>query len=361
MADALVDEVYAALVGLGADGASEPWPIGPLSDGQWSDLVGRCQTQRMVGALCELISQRQLDVTDSQLATALNAQLEAAHHALRVQRALLETADALRAAGISFAVLKGPALAHTIYPDPSQRDYLDLDILVADVDASVRALGARGIARLNDEVRAGFDRRFGKAVTLCNADRIEIDVHRTIAPGPFGQLAAAGQLLPAARSFTLAGVELPTLSTEEHLVQGCYHLVLGGDEPRGSNVRDIALLLSEPTLDAERVLALARGWKGEAVVAQAIRSCAERVPMTATPLTDWARSHNLSARERALLDSYRSGDRFGSMALATLRVLPWRERLAYMSALALPSRANLRTRALKRSSHLKRLGRFVKR
>lgn len=361
MTDALVDEVYAALVGLGVDGASEPWPIGPLSDAQWSVLLERCQKQRLVGSLCESIRQRHLDVSDAQLATALGLQIETAHHALRVQRALIETADAFRAKGISFVVLKGPAVAQTVYPEPSQRDYLDLDVLVSDIDGAVSALSQQGAVRVNDELRVGFDRRFGKAVTMRNADRIEIDVHRAIAPGAFGLLARGGELLPAARTFTIGGIELPTLSLEGHLVQGCYHLSLGDDDPRGSNVRDVALMLAAPALDTHEVIALARRWKGEAVLADAIRRCVDHVPMTATPLTDWARRYVVSQRDRDLLDSYRSPDRFGAMALSALRVLPWRQRAAYLRALVLPSAANLKTRSLTRSRHLKRLGRFAKR
>jgi hypothetical protein len=38
--------------------------------------------------------------------------------------------DALHAAGIPALLLKGAALVETVYPDPAQREMLDLDILV---------------------------------------------------------------------------------------------------------------------------------------------------------------------------------------------------------------------------------------
>ena len=42
--------------------------------------------------------------------------------------------DALEAAGIPSALLKGPALARTVYPDPALRQSVDIDLLVRPGD-----------------------------------------------------------------------------------------------------------------------------------------------------------------------------------------------------------------------------------
>ena len=49
--------------------------------------------------------------------------------------ALLDIAEAFRAAGIEFVVLKGMALAHSIYPKPEMRTMSDIDLLVGTKEA----------------------------------------------------------------------------------------------------------------------------------------------------------------------------------------------------------------------------------
>ena len=73
-----------------------------------------------------------------------------------------------RAAGVEAKVLKGSAVAHLDYPDPAQRTFGDVDLLVRsrDIDAAVRVLAAEGHARRSVEPRPGFDRRFGKGATF---------------------------------------------------------------------------------------------------------------------------------------------------------------------------------------------------
>ena len=77
-----------------------------------------------------------------------------------------------------------------MYADPALRSFGDVDILVggADFDAAVGALAALGFRRRFVEPRPGFDARFSKGACLERADGLEIDLHRTLAPGPFGML-----------------------------------------------------------------------------------------------------------------------------------------------------------------------------
>ncbi len=51
-------------------------------------------------------------------------------HALRVERVLLDVTLTLDRAGIDSRVLKGVALSHTAYSDPSERVFGDVDLLV---------------------------------------------------------------------------------------------------------------------------------------------------------------------------------------------------------------------------------------
>jgi hypothetical protein len=54
--------------------------------------------------------------------------------AVRAGRQIQEVVDALEAAGIESALLKGPALARTVYPDPALRQSVDIDIIVRPED-----------------------------------------------------------------------------------------------------------------------------------------------------------------------------------------------------------------------------------
>ena len=56
--------------------------------------------------------------------------LFAAARSMRAGRQIQEVVDALEAAGIPSVLLKGPALARTVYPDPALRQSTDIDLLV---------------------------------------------------------------------------------------------------------------------------------------------------------------------------------------------------------------------------------------
>jgi hypothetical protein len=97
---------------------------------------------------------------------------------LRRQAVLTEVLAALRAAGVRAALLKGCALAGTIYPDPATRPMLDLDLLVPAprmADAA-RALYVIGFARAG---KARTLSGYQHAVTFSRADTV-VELHRNI-------------------------------------------------------------------------------------------------------------------------------------------------------------------------------------
>lgn len=61
----------------------------------------------------------------------LAAQLQSRHHNSAPAKALIEVCDGLRAQGIPNLVLKGAAHAYSFYPDATQRQNTDHDVLVA--------------------------------------------------------------------------------------------------------------------------------------------------------------------------------------------------------------------------------------
>ena len=53
------------------------------------------------------------------------------------------------------------------------------------------------------------------------------------------------------------------------------------------------------------------------------------------PLLDWADANRPTRRDRQLIESYRDRDgRFRRQSLASLRVLPWSDRVPFLRALA---------------------------
>jgi len=97
---------------------------------------------------------------------------------LRRQAVLTEVLAALRAAGVRAALIKGGALAGTIYPDPATRPMLDLDLLVPAprlADAA-RALYALGFARAG---RAHTLSGYAHAVAFSRAEMM-VELHRGI-------------------------------------------------------------------------------------------------------------------------------------------------------------------------------------
>ena len=171
-------------------------------------------------------------------------------------------------------MLKGSAVAHLDYPDPSLRTFGDVDLLVRsrDIDAAVAVLAARGARPRLGRAPPGFDRRFGKGATFTHrhgpGDRPAPDVRdgavRT-ADAPGGPLGAAED------TFDLAGRPVRALDAECRFLHACFHAALGNAAPRLVPLRDVAQMLLFGGLDMDRVDRLMRAWQAEAVVARAVQ------------------------------------------------------------------------------------------
>jgi hypothetical protein len=109
-----------------------------------------------------------------------NAHLQATLNALQMERALAEAVSALGGRGIRCIVLKGPALAETIYPGGATRPMSDLDLLVEppDVDAAIAVLERLGYAAAPNHT-LDFDRRFGTELPMVRSGPAAgcIDLH----------------------------------------------------------------------------------------------------------------------------------------------------------------------------------------
>lgn len=267
------------------------------------------------------------------------AHRDAMARCLLLEDRLLDAVEVLDAAGIEFRVLKGAALAHRT-GRPEQREFGDNDLLVRPdrlTDAAA-ALERAGATRAQAAVSPLWERRFAKSITV-SWQGTELDLHRTLAPGPYGLTIDGDALFSRAEVLELAGSSLPTLSPEHHLLHAAVHVALGDVTPRLGNVRDTALLLATPGLDADRVIRDVVAWGLDAPFAAGVLE-ADRLGAATTGIVAWARRHDDSRRDRRLLASYAERDgRFRRQAIASLGVLGWSDRVAYLRSLAAGRRA----------------------
>ena len=117
-------------------------PSQPLSDDEFASLLGASERHRIVGFLGAAVGAGALPVTVDQRAQVEEMLQGWCAHTLRAERMLLRALDVLEGVGVRSRVLKGVALAHTVYREPEQRVFGDVDLLIpsADVDHAVEAL-----------------------------------------------------------------------------------------------------------------------------------------------------------------------------------------------------------------------------
>jgi hypothetical protein len=270
------------------------------------------------------------------------------------------------AGGVDHMVVKGPAIAHLDEQDASLRTFADIDLLVRDVhlEPALAALERHGAVRPYRERRPGFDRRFAKSVTVVFSDGVEFDVHRSICDGVHGFRIPHPELFDEPQRFEVAGVEMKALAPVHRLLHAAYHAVLGSPRPKLMSLRDIAGYLVAPDIGCPEAVAEARRWRGEAVLAAAVRELQAAFGWVPEPWADWLHGVEVDAREQRVIDRQKvEGSSFGPAKVAAMRELPWRDRPAYALGVAVPSRDHLRSRDVSRLDHLSggRWGRISRR
>ena len=181
-----------------------------------------------------------------------------------LRRPLAELLQACAEASLDVIVLKGAALAETVYPRPSLRWFGDLDVLVRPGDAAqARALLA-SLGYVADEARwsdlvAGLDCQVnffrhtdkGPVVVELHTDLLNNALFREQA-----RLDHAG-LWSRSRRVTLAGVEARVFGPEDQLLHLCLHLASHYfDAP--NSLRDIAQVCAASDVDWPLFVALCR-------------------------------------------------------------------------------------------------------
>jgi hypothetical protein len=279
-------------------------PTTPLSAPEWSALRDECTGNRLTGLLVDAVSTGVLPTDDGQRADAAALELELTTFRSLYDEVCRPPLAALEEAGIEHRLLKGSALPWSDFPDPQQRPTADLDVLVPG-DQLMRAAQvteALGGTLVNPEPAPGYARHVFKGLTVRLDSGLEVDLHRTLAWGPFGVRVPEADLWSPGRTFDRLGRPAKTLDVDRSLVHVAGHLLLLG-AVRASEVRDVAQLACAPTLDADQVVAIARRWGYESVLATALRMAERELALApgAHPLHEWAVRQRVPMRDRVWL------------------------------------------------------------
>jgi hypothetical protein len=339
-------EAARAVAGFGLKGG-DPGLIS-VADVESQAFVAKLAREKLTGLAIAAMDAQTLDLSVSGTEALMERHRGAMANCLRIEDRLLEIDDRFSRAGIEYAVLKGPAVAHTAYPDPSLRDFGDLDLLVrgGEFKGACLVLREMGFHRVIPEPRPGFDERFGKAAAHRHVDdSIEIDLHRTLVLGPFGLWLAPDVLLDRAARFPLGGRLIPRLDDTGTLLSVAMHASLGWP-PRLVPLRDVLQVSRAMDVDRAMLATWAREWRLSAVLSHAF-STAGAILDAETVAESRAFTGSPPRRgEVEALQAYLAERRaMGGTAVSTLRAIPglWRK-AAYARAMVFPSREFLQGR-----------------
>ena len=353
----LVADIAVALTVSGIVGEAAAVAAAALDDDDLRQLLLLSESHRLLGSLADAVEAGRLPVTVSQRSRLEETLLVWLSHSVEVERLLLRIGECCARAGIPMRVLKGVALAHLVYPDPSQRVFADLDLLVPGdrfEEAVALARDELGGTQSVAELRPGFDREFGKDVTL-QVGRVELDLHRTFVTGPFGLTIPLDDLFSDGTPLMVGGQTFTALEPVTMLLHACYNVALGDLPVRLCALRDLLLLCATPGADIDRVVVLARSWGGTAVVRRAAELAVAELSLPSSHPLSALTSLPVPRRERWALRSYLSPARSYSRPLASLLVIPGiRARVRYLQALVRPSAEYLASRGWTNASHRRR-------
>lgn len=344
MTGTAIELLLARVASHGLTTAAPRWSGEPLDDLLWDEVLHGAHRQRLTGFLAWAVEDG-FAVTESQRQALVDLHSSVLHSCLHLERLLLEVSTELLDHDIGFRVLKGPALSRWAYPDPAVRTFGDIDLLVAsdDWDRMVGLFDARGYERSYGEPRPGWASRFAKGNVFRTDAGWELDIHRTFAGGPLGLSLDLHAVFADRAPIEIGGVALPALAPDAALLHACYNAALGDLPPRLVAARDVAQLFSLGSVDLDRVQQLAQASRAQAVVARAIGVTEELLGIDDLPLSDWARHHRRTVRERVALFAYTDPRRNTprETALGLLAVPGLRPKVDYVWPLLFPQRSYL--------------------
>jgi hypothetical protein len=327
----------------------------PVPEERFGQFYLRVRSERLDGLLLQAWRDGAIELTAQQAEMSARTHRQEMERVLRLERTALDVTGSLADHGITSVLLKGVALANTVYDDAAQRSFGDVDVLVepAQFVAAIGVLLAAGARRDLPEVRPGFDARFAKDVPLL-LDGMTVDLHRTLIQGPFGVHIPVADVVTASRPIELGGRTVRVLDPADAYLFAALTAGAADVPARLVTLRDLLQLERAPTFDAAAVRGAAIRWGVEAPLARAVLTLAERLgPDTPPCLLAWAAAYRPDRLDRAFMSCYLSSARSYRSTLATLVAVPhWSDRFRLIRALLLPQAAYRQARGWSRRHHL---------
>lgn len=206
-----------------------------------------------------------------------------------LRRRLVESLDALEAAGVEPVILKGGALAHTLYPDPGERPMTDLDVLVAPerTGDALRALTDAGWERSEDQYPEARYRRHYHLPPLRDrrGSGATLEIHAgLLLPGhPFDL--DPGALRRRAVTARVDGRAMRVPAPVDHLAYLCLHFAWGHalDTAAWRTFRDLEVLTGAPGFGWETFVERVREVRAEPFAWWTLRLAGSLVGQTSPP------------------------------------------------------------------------------
>jgi putative nucleotidyltransferase-like protein len=246
--------------------------------------------------------------------------------------------DALSDCGVRALVLKGTALAYTVYETPGARPRLDTDLFVeaCDRDKARIALEKRGYAAppYCAELLSQFEMAKIDAFGLVHV----MDVHWKISTQPvFAGVLGFEEVLRRAVPVPAIGASALALGSVDALLVACMHPVMHHqNEERLLWMYDIHLLAEKLTaIEFEELVRLARAKQIAEVCGRGLRRAQAmfRTPISGSLLADLDRREQVEPSAEYLA----SQRRWHHETISSLRALPLGARMRFVRGVLLPS------------------------
>lgn len=306
-------------------------PDSTPSGEDWGLWYAVAQGERVVPLLYHLVDAELTDLSDEQRAQLHRLQRDVMSHCVRLEHHLVHVVRSLGEQGIQSAVLKGAASAHLDYPDPSWREFVDVDVLIDPSDrmAALDVLSREGWTQAYALPRGHED--YTHAVTLAR-NGVELDLHQRIGHRALGLRVPTAELLRQTVPFVVAESTFFALGDIDRLIHAALHMVSSrGVNRHLSSVADVLVGAGLRREVASEVLGRAERWRVRPLIERAVLS-AHEIAGVEVP-AEWlgAMRQPIRHRDRLLEHAYLDERRRPlSEELAHLRLLAgWRDRWRY--------------------------------
>ncbi|MBI3783322.1 MAG: nucleotidyltransferase family protein [Deltaproteobacteria bacterium] len=330
------------------------------ADRDWQSFCDLTQSSRLA-ALVHYILQ------DEALPAPWLATLRAARLANQLRTIIIlgELGGLLRvfeAHGLSAIVLKGAALAETVYPRPDLRPLGDVDLLVhrSDLKRLQRALLENGYRPLAIATHRGMQEAFENEMVFRKPGRvvIDIDVHWSLFDSPYYQsMISMDWFWESSREALVGGASTRVLGIEAEIIHLCGHLCLHHQGTERFWLHDIAEVVdaNKDRINWAKLVERTRTFELILPVRDTLRRVASLwgVAIPTSVLTELEASEP-SFQEKRVHAWLTEARRPASKRLwADVRSLPnWSLRLRFLSTNLIPSREYMRRRYAIRNSAL---------